>query len=77
MLLDQVKALARQKGFRVLMISGGATCQLIDEHFGIPVLNPRTEGLEFSLDEAAAFLRVAHDRRVGSRGGGMPGDSTS
>jgi hypothetical protein len=59
--LDAARILARKKGFQLLV--RGAKFHLLDRHSGLLVLNAGSR-LEFSLEEAAAYMAPLPDRPI-------------
>jgi hypothetical protein len=61
--------LALQKGFRLLEAQNGTACQLVDRYLGFPVLNPRTQTIHFTIEEALDYLQGLPDRPIAGSSG--------
>jgi hypothetical protein len=68
MSIAAAKSLALQKGFTLLEMQNGA-CQLVDRYLGLPILNPATLTVHFSLEQAMTYLADLPDRRIGDKHG--------
>lgn len=64
MLIVAAKELALQKGFQLVEGPNRTVWRLIDKYLGLPVLNPATLKIDFSLDAAVAYLKDLPDRTI-------------